>query len=526
MLSINEIVRTKSFKDARLLTDVDLTAPVIGSVTVGEVPDIAQWLTGGEMVLSTLFSAREAGDEKFDTVRNIINGPAGALVVKLGRFVERLPDDIISLAKEKRFPIISLPPEVRWTNVIMDISRLLGQRELAKLTWLEEIRQQFGKIATGNGDVSAITKMLAGLIGCRVGIEDLVGGVVAVSDGVNEASIKSSTKSRLVFGLDDGYDRCGYLVVYTDEADDADGLDESQLLAVEKAVEAANIEMSKVRASVDAEMRLMGNLFSLLNSGNLTGEQAVSRAAFLQIDLTRGFIVCTIDLVHAVDGAVLSSIDRLMQRAFTVVKRTVPVYFPGSLVALDAKRINTLLVPPTDVEPTRRPGLVSSMLERVAQGLDDVVPQASFRIGASSFHADAAHVNTAYNEAITAALIAAATGRAHRFGNFKDLGLYKLLLRINGSHPDETDGFCRDTLGVIEEYDRKREGDLMHTLEVFFDRRENINDAAAQLFTHRHTVRYRLQRIAELSGFDPFNPDDREILRIALKLKQLLALGG
>ncbi len=521
MLSINEIIRTKSFKDSRLLTDVDLTTPVIGSVTVGEVPDIAQWLTGGEMVLSTLFSAREAGDEKFETVRNIINSPAGALVVKLGRFVERLPDDIVSLAKEKRFPIISLPPGVRWTNVIMDISRLLGQRELAKLTWLEEVRQQFGKIATGNGDLSAIAKMLAGLIGCRVVIEDLVGGVVTGNDGVSEGS----TQGRLVFELDDGCDQCGYLVVYADEADDANGLDESQLLAVEKAVEAANIEMSKVRASIDAEMRLMGNLFSLLNSGNLTGEQAVNRAAFLQIDLTGGFIVCAIDLVHAVEGTISSSIDRLMQRAFSVVKRTVSVYFPGSLVALDGKRINALLVPPTGSEPTRRPGLVASMLERVAQGLDDAAPQASFRIGASSFHVDAAHVNTAYNEAITAALIAAATGRAHRFGSFKDLGLYKLLLRINGSHPDETDSFCRDTLGVIEEYDRKREGGLKRTLEVFFDCRENINDAAAQLFTHRHTVRYRLQRIAELSGFDPFDPNDREVLRIALKLQQLIAIG-
>ncbi|MHB8840396.1 MAG: PucR family transcriptional regulator ligand-binding domain-containing protein [Candidatus Aquicultor sp.] len=273
MLSINEIIRTKSFKDARLLTDVDLTTPVIGSVTVGEVPDIAQWLTGGEMVLSTLFSAREAGDEKFETVRNIINSPAGALVVKLGRFVERLPDDIVSLAKEKRFPIISLPPEVRWTNVIMDISRLLGQRELAKLTWLEEVRQQFGKIATGDGDLSAIAKMLSGLIGCGVVIEDLVGGVVARSDGANE----DVTKSRLMFELDDGRDLCGYLAVYADEAGDAGGFDESQLLAVEKAVEAANIEMSKVRASIDAEMRLMGNLFSLLNSGNLTGEQGSGR---------------------------------------------------------------------------------------------------------------------------------------------------------------------------------------------------------------------------------------------------------
>ncbi|MDP2211502.1 MAG: PucR family transcriptional regulator ligand-binding domain-containing protein [Candidatus Aquicultor sp.] len=563
MLTIEQVLKAASFQNAELLTCSDLDVPAVDSVTVGEVPDIANWLTGGEMVLTTLFSAREAGIDKFDIVESIIEGPAGALVVKLGRFVEALPPEIIELANERKFPIISLPSDVRWTNVIKDISRLLGQEELAKLTWLETIRRQFGRINAGDGGLLSVAKTLAGLAGHTVVIEDLLGGVFAhslepeqlpaehtktpvslqlgkdsgrfrISQNISAGSFlyyeiigrKAGGIRKLAFELDDGHDRCGYLVVIIDEDDGAPAAAEMRLLAIDKAVEAANIELSRMRASLDAEMRLMGNLFSMLRSGNLTHEQAVSRASFLQIDLTHGFIVCAVDLVHAAhdsaDEGALRSIEQMCERAFSIVKRIVSVDFPGSLVALDGKGIHILLVPARDQEAQARAKMVGLTVEKVAQGLREALPSVTFRIGVSAYHVNAAEIHVAHTEAVTAALIASATGQAGGIGNFRELGLYKLLLHLNSSHPEEARRFYLDTLGPVEEYDRKREGGLLNTLEVFFAARENINETAAQLFTHRHTIRYRLQRIAELSGLDPFDPDGREILRVAVKLRQLI----
>lgn len=563
MLTIRQVLQADSFHNAELLTRADLDTPAIDSVTVGEVPDIANWLTGGEMVLTTLFSARDAGIATFEIVENIIESPAGALVVKLGRFVEALPPEIIELANERMFPIISLPSEVRWTKVIKDISLLLGQQELAKLTWLETIRQQFGRINAGDGGLLSIAKTLAGLIGHTVVIEDLLGGMFAhslepeelppaytqapvfqqlgkdsrrfrISQNISPGSFlyyeisgrKAGDIRKLVFELDDGHDHCGYLaVIITDEDDGAPAAAEMRLLAVDKAVEAANIELSRMRASLDAEMRLMGNLFSMLTSGSLTHEQAVSRASFLQIDLTHGYVSCVIDLVHASglgDESGSRSIGQVSERAFSIVKRIIDADFPGSLVALDSKKVHVLLVTAAGQEPSARAKMVGATIDRVAQALRDALPTVVFKVGASAYHVSAAEIHVARAEAATAALIASATGRAGGIGNFRELGLYKLLLHLNSSHPDEARKFYHDTLGPVEEYDRKREGGLLNTLEVFFASHENINETAAQLFTHRHTIRYRLQRIAELSGLDPFDPDGREILRVAVKLRQLI----
>ena len=562
MITIGQVLKTASFQNAELLTCSRLDAPAVDSVTVGEVPDIANWLTGGEMVLTTLFSAREDGIDKFDTVASIIKGPAGALVVKLGRFVDALPPEIIELADERGFPIISLASDIRWTNVIKDISRLLGQHELEQLTWLETIRQQFGRINAGDGGLLSVAKTLAGLTGHSVVIEDLLGGVLAHSlepeplpaacsntpvylqlgrdsgrfrivQNISAGSFlyyeiagrKAGGARKLVFELDDGHDRCGYLVVIIDDDDGAPAAAEMRLLAIDKAVEAANIELSRMRASLDAEMRLMGNLFSMLTSGNLTHEQAVSRASFMQVDLTHGYVLCVFDLVHATGpGGVSDSrgIEQISERAISIVKRIVDVDFPGSLVALDGERVHLLLVPASGQEAHARAKMVGATVGKAAQALRESLPMVTFKIGASAYHDNAAEIHVANTEAVTAALIASATGRADGIGNFRELGLFKLLLHINNSHPEESRRFYDDALGPVEEYDRKREGGLLNTLEVFFASHENINETAAQLFTHRHTIRYRLQRIAELSGLDPFDPDGREILRVAVKLRQLI----
>ena len=52
----------------------------------------------------------------------------------------------------------------------------------------------------------------------------------------------------------------------------------------------------------------------------------------------------------------------------------------------------------------------------------------------------------------------------------------------------------------------------MRTLETFLDADGNVAETAEQLFTHRHTIRYRLERVKELTGLDVGSTDGRERL--------------
>lgn len=64
--------------------------------------------------------------------------------------------------------------------------------------------------------------------------------------------------------------------------------------------------------------------------------------------------------------------------------------------------------------------------------------------------------------------------------------------------------------------------DLVDTLAAFFDSGGSIEATARAQFVHPNTVRYRLRRIHELTGYSPLDPRGGYALRLALTLGRLL----
>ncbi|MFX4272828.1 PucR family transcriptional regulator [Propionibacteriaceae bacterium Y1685] len=89
------------------------------------------------------------------------------------------------------------------------------------------------------------------------------------------------------------------------------------------------------------------------------------------------------------------------------------------------------------------------------------------------------------------------------------------------------DGHARHTL-ARELYDpiAAAGGGLLDTLIAFFDQGASIEAASRALFVHANTVRYRLRRIHEVSGYSPTNPRDAYALRMAITLGRLLPTNG
>jgi hypothetical protein len=64
-------------------------------------------------------------------------------------------------------------------------------------------------------------------------------------------------------------------------------------------------------------------------------------------------------------------------------------------------------------------------------------------------------------------------------------------------------------------------GELLETLDAFFAAGGTLESAARSLFVHPNTVRYRLRRIAEVTGFSPLVPRDAFALQVALTVGRL-----
>lgn len=103
---------------------------------------------------------------------------------------------------------------------------------------------------------------------------------------------------------------------------------------------------------------------------------------------------------------------------------------------------------------------------------------------------------------------------------YDELGFYRL---IDAAHAcGAVDDFIREWLGALLEYDAAKNSELVLTLSQHLENGGNYDDSAKALHIHRSTLRYRLARISELTGYDLRNVNTRFNLHAATRAWRFL----
>jgi purine catabolism regulator len=117
-----------------------------------------------------------------------------------------------------------------------------------------------------------------------------------------------------------------------------------------------------------------------------------------------------------------------------------------------------------------------------------------------------------------------ANGSAPAVASSEDLGAYRLLLSLQDD--DGLRQYCEDVLRPIERARGGNGDELLRSLEAFLDHNGNWEAAARTLFCHRHTLRYRMSRIEQLTGRRIDRVENRIEFWLALRGRELLGNGG
>ena len=157
-----------------------------------------------------------------------------------------------------------------------------------------------------------------------------------------------------------------------------------------------------------------------------------------------------------------------------------------------AQRELVILVPGSDPAPGPPGG------DRVLHELEASLPGFALTVARSRHTAEPADMHRAGAEALLAANVAEARGLLEL--SFEETGAYRLLLPAMAEDPSELQGFFDETVAPLVTYDEQYETELVRTLETFLDADGNVARTSEKLFTHRHTIRYRLERVKELTA--------------------------
>jgi DNA-binding PucR family transcriptional regulator len=175
------------------------------------------------------------------------------------------------------------------------------------------------------------------------------------------------------------------------------------------------------------------------------------------------------------------------------------------------------------------PGGEEATAARTADGIlremEAALAGYTFALGRSRIAEDPAELPRAASEALLAANVAEGAGDGVALA-FEQTGAYRLLLSTMSENPAELQRFYAETVEPLVAYDEQYETELVRTLETFLEADGNVAGTAQRLFTHRHTIYYRLERVRELSGLDVSSSDGREKLSLGLKAMRVLGLSA
>jgi DNA-binding PucR family transcriptional regulator len=279
-------------------------------------------------------------------------------------------------------------------------------------------------------------------------------------------------------------------------------------------------EVERVRAPERASETAAADFLRAMLSRELTErEELLARAKALSLEVADG---ASMIVARAHPQAPTDEGWRARVRA--VAERGARAVSSRSIAALSEREGVVgaevlLLVPGGDEALAAR--AADAVLREMEAGLSGY----TFAIGRSRIAEDPAELPRAAGEALLAANVAQGSADGVALA-FEQTGAYRLLLSAMSENPSELQRFYSETVEPLVAYDEQYETDLVQTLETFLEADGNVAGTAQRLFTHRHTIYYRLERVRELSGLDVSSSDGREKLSLGLKSMRVLGISA
>jgi len=279
-------------------------------------------------------------------------------------------------------------------------------------------------------------------------------------------------------------------------------------------------EVERVRAPERvSETAAADFLRALLNRELTERDELMARAGGLSLDLEDGasMIVARAHPQAPTDDGWRGRVRAVAERgARAVVSRSIAAQSERDGV-LGAEVL--LLVPGGEEATAAR--AAEGILREMEAGLTGF----TFAIGRSRIAEEPTDLPRAASEALLAANVAQGSADGAALA-FEQTGAYRLLLSAMSENPSELQRFYAETVEPLVAYDEQYETDLVRTLEAFLEADGNVAGTAQRLFTHRHTIYYRLERVRELSGLDVSSSDGREKLSLGLKSMRVLGISS
>ncbi len=490
-------------------------------VHISEIEDPTPWLSGGELLLTTGIQLKGAARQRRFVARLAERDVAG-LGLGTGFEHKRLPKAIVDEASKRGMPVFEVPYEMPFIAITERAFAILVNEQYAVLERGAQVHERLERLVIEGRGLEAILGSVASAIGGSAIVQDATGRELARHPSKGgppaaalkalsaEAAARRATSALTPFepqhksltgralAVPVPGRRGGPPVAWLIVVSQREPLGEFERLTARQGAMVVGLELMRERVVRETERRLAGDLLAEALGGRLDSDELRGRLRPFGIGAEAAVLVFELEDPHG--GEQSLELD--------LANAGIP-----ALVATSAAAGRPLLC--AVIDGRADPVEVAGSLRSALAGTHGQVRAAASRPMAVG------SLRRAFHEARCALeATALADGNAPEVASHQDLGAFTLLLSLQDE--DALRLYSDGLLEPIERTEGEYGGELLRSLEAYIDNNGNWERAARQLYCHRHTLRYRIRKIEELTGRDLSRATDRIELWLAMRARELV----
>ncbi|MCH6264109.1 MULTISPECIES: PucR family transcriptional regulator [Neobacillus] len=561
MLTVKELFNIKAIDGIKIVAGEKGINNEISIVNIIENPDAFDWLSPNELLLSTGYIFKDNEELQNRIIKELAEINCAGLIVKMKRYFDTLPKNMIDKANEYGFPLIELPYQYTLSRVISIINeKASGRYDLLNRKTLD-MHSLFFRITLEGGGIERISSMLSETIGNPVIIVDqdwkLVNAIEHINnkvplsycfdliknrpsfpkefiDAIPEDISDMKRSIKRLFRLEDIEVKCrilpvaaasniyGYIIVWETVRE----LTEFDFIILEQASTNIALERIKAKEIEEVKLKIRQDFFDDLLTGKIASTESIQTLSEMH-GLNSQYKYHS--MVINIDSNDQDQFEDLVARRVQVENRSKKCvdlvyehsnYSNGEVTCFHRNNRIIILI---GQHENRAPISVYEA-KQYAQKIYDVlgkhIKNTTFLIGIGRQYERIQSLHKSFSEANESIRLMQKFDDRGGISHFEDHSIYHFL--DSNVKDMELEDFFMKRLGKIYEHDKFHGTGYINTLENYFHNNLNISETAKAMFLHRNTLIYRIEKIKEILNSDLKNAEELLQIQLALKIYRLL----
>lgn len=546
-ITVKSLLRIGPLKTSQVVAGYQKLDNVVKGVTIIEAPDIANWLSGGELLLTSLYSGPGEGLNYRDFIQRLAEKGVSALAIKTRRFVQDIPQEVIDAANEYGLPIIELDGNVRFVDIMYPVMEQLFNSQVVKLKYYKDVQERFTTLAMQCEGLEAILKTLEELVGNPVAVYDKSFKCIKATDPriekfeeLHELEQRETLNEKLSYyrqevrypALEEAMvpqvvvklQAFSQVKAFLTVAELNRPLQEIDFISLEHAATVVTLDMVKRFAVKEVEQKFKNDLIEHVLSGEVNSANALERISLMEWDLNRLYRVIVFD-IQDLDQYLMENraqnkmaLQGVKSEITSIVSNAIKNYTHDFIVG---NKVDTIIALwPLREKEENLLQKIKCVGREVQEQVKKRMKKLTVQVGIGDVANGMDEIPRSYKEAQDALTYGGMLRNGCSIVAFSELGVFRILCKF--AERNSLEEFVPKPLLKILKYDQENEADLLKTLQVFLECNGNASKAAKELFIHYKTILYRLERIKEVAQLDLEDNQNRLELEMGLKMLHLL----